>query len=140
MHVPVVQLVWDTDRSGLGSLDGEGDVRVDPASAWGPSSLLALSASSALMAGFLDLADAAALRVLGYVSAAYLERPGPASSRALVRLVPCVTVASDGDVALTELLLQTAAASSSVVQCLGEHLVIESDVRVLPLGEDACAV
>ena len=122
-----IELIWDCGCAGTAQTASGSRLDVGENGKWTAERLLMAAAESAVMTGFVAMAEAQDLEVLGYVSSAGVESAtGTHALRVVVR--PCVVVASPADVARAQALLARALERSPVARALENVLRLDPQV------------
>jgi hypothetical protein len=121
-------LVWDGDLNAM-AITGRGTpIQVGPAANLSSHDLLAMAASTSLMAALLALAQDAGISVHGYVSSARVRDAG---GRLTMALAPCIVVHSSAERMQLDALWRRAVEHSPMLRLFGDALQIELSVRAV---------
>jgi len=139
-----IELVWDADQDATAvpwHPPWQGStIQVGPKAGWLPAHLVTLAAASGFMSTLLQLAEAAGVSILGYVSISKLHVPIDRRSLPTITLTPCIVVASTADAGQVAALCRQASELCEVCRALQGRLEVVPDTQVItPGGEGSVA-
>jgi hypothetical protein len=133
-----IELVWDADRNATAvpwQPPWQGSaIQVGPKAGWLPAHLVTLAAASGFMSTLLQLAEAAGVFILGYVSICKLHVPTDLRSLPTITLTPCIVVASTEEANKVSALCQQASELGEVCRALQGRLQVVPDTQVITPG------
>jgi organic hydroperoxide reductase OsmC/OhrA len=135
-----IELVWDADQDATAILwqpPWQGSmIQVGPKAGWLPAHLVTLAAASGFMSTLLQLAEAAGVSILGYVSISKLHVPMDRRSLPTITLTPCIVVASAEDADRVTELCQQASELCEVCRALQGRIQVAPDTQVITPGAE----
>jgi len=124
------ELVWDAARRATAFTDPGQPIKVAGLDGWAPEGILAAGVAASIMTRFLDLAAAAHLEVLGYVSRQRaLLRPLPEGPD--LEISPCIVVSSEEAASRARSLFETAVAEAPSVRALRRFPAVDATYTVV---------
>ncbi len=115
------ELIWDQRHTGTVTSPGGHELRTGDEAEWTPTRLFSAALQSALMHAFLELAEAAGLDVLGYMSSGEVV---VSAGKAKFELAPCIVVSSKADRERAHTLIHQAAASAASCSLVSDALAL----------------
>jgi organic hydroperoxide reductase OsmC/OhrA len=135
-----IELVWDADQDATAvpwQPPWQGStIQVGPKAGWLPAHLVTLAAASGFMSTLLQLAEAAGVSILGYVSISKLHVPTDRRSLPTITLTPCIVVASADAADKVAELCRQASEVCEVCRALQGRIQVAPDTQVITPGAE----
>ena len=126
----MIELIWDTASRGTATAPSGASGTIGEAADYTPGDLIAMAVAGCFMRTLLRHVEQARLTLLSFAATAEFTPPRTGEA-ARVDLRAFLVAPRSTAVALEDL-IERARADSEVCRLLGEQLVVEHDIRVLP--------